>query len=126
YISIHTTDVVIMEILVIPLAVILTPFLMMFLILRYLNKAKGVTWLLKISLGLLFMAIGIMATIFAIQMSINGLLEKGVKCMTGIVVFIPIGIASIVGIPLLLIFTKAVQKQSPVNGSCTRCNRLTS
>src|SRR5688572_26002448 len=104
-----------METLFIPLVIILLPFLMMYLILRYLNNAKGVTWLLKISLGLLFMAIGMMAIIFAIQMSLNGLLEKGVKCMTGIVVFIPIGIASIVGIPLLLIFYKGSPKKSPVN-----------
>lgn len=104
-----------MEILLIPLVIILSPFLMLYLILRYLNKAKGVTWLLKISLGLLFMAIGIMATIFAIQMSINGMSEKGVKCMNGIIVFIPIGIASIVGVPLLLIFNKGGTKKSPVN-----------
>lgn len=100
-----------MKALLIPLIIILTPILLLFIILRYLNNTNGASLMLKISLGVVFIAIGIMATIFAMIMSVNALSEKGVTCMTGIAVFVPISFAvNIVGIPLLLIFYKSAAK----------------
>jgi hypothetical protein len=99
-----------METLIIPLVIILLPFLMLFLIIRYLNKRNGASLLLKITMGLVFMAIGIMTTYLGMTMAMNGLSEKGVRCMTGIAVFMPLGIANIVGIPLYSFFIKATQK----------------
>lgn len=67
--------------------------------------------LLKVTLGVVFMTIGIMTTYLAMTMAMNGLSEKGIRCMTGIAVFIPLSfVVNIVGIPLVLLFYKSNTK----------------
>ena len=99
-----------METLLIPLVIILAPFFKLLLVLSYLN-GKSTSWFLKISVGLVFIAIGIITTFWAMTMASHALSEKGVRCMTGLAVFILLGLlVNIVGIPSLLIFYKVGTK----------------
>ncbi len=102
-----------MKILLIPFLIILTPLLILFFVLWYLNKTKRVSVLIKIALGLVFIPIGIMTTYFAIITSMNGMSENGVTCMTGVVAFIPLSfLVNVIGIPLLLILFKSGIKEN--------------
>lgn len=48
------------------------------------------------------MAIGLIATYYAVLISIEGMTEKQVQCMTGAIIFIPIGFLNVIGVPILL------------------------
>jgi hypothetical protein len=101
-----------MQILIIPLLITLIPVATLFFVLRHLGKTKKISLFLKIALGLIFIAIGLVATYFAIVVSIKGITDKGISCATGAVVFLPLGILlNIIGIPLLLI---SFQKKFPL------------
>lgn len=68
---------------------------------------------LKIALGLVFMAIGIASTFFAMIISISGMSDEGITCATGAVAFIPLGfLTNVIGIPLLLILSKGGTNQN--------------
>jgi hypothetical protein len=102
-----------MKILLIPFLIILIPLVILFFFLRHLTKAKKISVLLKIALGLVFIAIGIPTTFFAMTISISGMSDKGINCMTGAVAFIPLGfIVNLIGIPLLLALTKGRTKEN--------------
>jgi len=100
-----------MNILLIPFLIILTPLIILFFTLRYLNKTSQISVLMKIALGIIFIATGIIATYFAMLTSMYGMSEKGVKCVTGAVFFIPLGfLVNVIGIPVFLILFKMRQR----------------
>ena len=66
---------------------------------------------MKIALGIVFIAAGIIATYLATLTSMYGMSEKGVRCVTGAVFFIPLGfLVNVIGIPLFLILFKLRQR----------------
>jgi len=97
-----------MKILLIPFLIILSPLVILYFVLRDINKTKKISVLLKIALGLVFIIIGIMTTYFAMAISMGGMSEKGITCMTGVIVFIPLGFfVNVIEVPLLLILFKS-------------------
>ena len=102
-----------MKILLIPLLIVFSPVVILFFVLRHLNKAQEISISLKIALGLVFVALGMAATFFAVITSLAGISDEGISCGTGAIVFIPIGIiANLIGIPILLISNKGRQKKT--------------
>ena len=96
-----------MKILILPSILILLPLVILFLIIRYWNKRKAISMGEKIVLGIIFIAIGLLTTIYAMSVSIEGMADKNVQCMTGVIVFIPFGLLTyILGVPLLLSLSK--------------------
>lgn len=97
-----------MKILILPLFLILFPIGILFLITKYWTKRKAISPGLKIVLGIIFIAVGLLTSFYAITVSIEGMADKNIKCMAGVVVFIPLGLLTyIVGVPLLLSYRKA-------------------
>lgn len=96
-----------MKILILPLLLTLLPVALLFFILRYFRKQKDFSIALKIGLGLIFIAAGLMASYYAILVSIQGMSENKIQCMTGVVIFIPLGLAIyFVAVPFLLFSKK--------------------
>ncbi|MBO9592643.1 MAG: hypothetical protein J7599_07005 [Niabella sp.] len=96
-----------MKILVLPTVLVLLPIAVLFCILRYGKKTKGYSTGLKILLGFLFIPAGLLATFFALLLSIEGFMDKHIQCATGAVTFIPFGLLTyLVGVPLLLALSK--------------------
>jgi hypothetical protein len=104
-----------MKILLIPLLSVLTPVAALFFLLRYLNKTKRISALLKIALGLIFIPVGLLATYMAVVVSIKGMIGNGITCATGAVAFIPLGLlVNVIGIPFLLVsFQKKFREPKP-------------
>lgn len=95
-----------MKILVLPTALVLLPIAILFCILRY-GKRNGFSTGLKILLGMLFMAAGLLVTYFAFLLSMEGISDKNIQCATGAVTFIPFGLLTyLVGVPMLLTLSK--------------------
>gem|GEM_PF-3400494 len=90
-----------MKILVLPLIVTFLPIIVLFLGLKYWSR-KNIPVFNKLILSVLFMAIGLIATYYAVLISIEGMTEKQVQCMTGAIIFIPIGFLNVIGVPILL------------------------
>ena len=91
-----------MKTLIIPLLLILSPISILFLFLFKTNN--NVTSLKKkVVLGTLFIIIGLITSLYAINISMNGMLEQNIRCMTGVIIFIPFAIiTNCIGIPLLI------------------------
>jgi hypothetical protein len=96
-----------MQILLVPIIIILIPITILLFVLYFLKKSKKISWSLKVGLGSVIIIVGLLASFYAMTISINGMSQKGIRCATGAVAFIPIGfIGNIVGVPLLLILFK--------------------
>ncbi|MEO8819692.1 MAG: hypothetical protein ABI267_00080 [Ginsengibacter sp.] len=96
-----------MKILILPLLLTLLPAALLFFILKYFRRQKDFSVALKIGLGLVFIAVGLISSYYAILLSIQGMSESKIECMTGVGVFIPLGLAIyFVGVPLLLFSKK--------------------
>ena len=96
-----------MQILLTPLIIIFIPITILFFLLQSFKKSRQISISSKIALGLTFIIFGILASLFAMIVSINGMGQEGIKCATGAVAFIPLGfMIHIVGVPLLLILFK--------------------
>jgi ABC-type multidrug transport system permease subunit len=91
-----------MKILVLPLIITFLPSIILFLRLKYWAKTKKISIVTKIVLSVLFIAISLLTTFYAVLVSIEGLAENQVQCMTGAIVFIPLGLVNVVCVPLLL------------------------
>ena len=92
-----------MKILILPLVIIVLPAISLFFLHKYLSKQKEISNSLKLVLGILFIAIGLFASWNAIAISIDGMSEKGINCLTGIVFFIPLAVVTyLAGVPILL------------------------
>lgn len=97
-----------MKILILPTLLILLPIGILFLILKYWTKEKVISKGMKIFLGIIFIAVGLLTSIYAMAISLEGMADKNVKCATGIVVFIPLGLFTyLAGVPLLLSLYKS-------------------
>ena len=97
-----------MKSLILPPLLILLPIGILFLILQYWTKRKAISTGMKIILGIIFIAVGLLTSFYAMTVSMEGMADKNIKCMTGAVVFIPLGLVTyIVGVPLLLSFSKS-------------------
>jgi len=105
-----------MKILLVPVIIILIPIPILFLLLQYLKKRRSVSTYSKVALGFSFLIFGLLASFFAMIVSINGMGEKEIWCATGAVAFLPLGfIVNIIGIPLLLVqFRNGKSKSSQV------------
>ena len=56
---------------------------------------------------LAFIAIGMFSSFYAIEISLEGMREKGIQCLTGVVAFIPLSlVVNFIGIPILLFSIK--------------------
>ena len=96
-----------MKILILPSLIILLPIGILFSIIKYWTNRKAISTGLKIVLGIIFIAIGLLTTIYAMSVSIEGMADKNVQCMTGVIVFIPFGLLTyILGVPLMLSLSK--------------------
>ncbi|MCD2422519.1 hypothetical protein LQ567_07070 [Niabella pedocola] len=96
-----------MKILILPALLILLPIVVLFCILRYGKRPNGFSTGLKILLGVLFIAAGLLVTYFAFLLSMEGMSDKNIQCATGAVVFIPFGLLTyLAGVPLLLALSK--------------------
>ena len=96
-----------MKVLVLPLLLTLLPIAVLFLILNFWFKRNQVSILIKISLGIIFFALGIIASFFAMQLSMGGMVDKNIKCVTGAIVFMPLGfLIYSIAIPVILLFYK--------------------
>ena len=91
-----------MKILVLPLIITFLPIIVLFLILKYWAKTKKISFVAKIVLSVLFIAISLLTTFYAVIVSIEGMTENQVQCVTGAIVFIPLGLLNVIGVPLLL------------------------
>jgi hypothetical protein len=91
-----------MKILVLPLIVTFLPIMVLFLVLKYWAGNKNIPLVYKIVLSVLFMAVSALSAYYAVLISIEGMAEKQIQCMTGAIVFIPLGLLNVTGIPLLL------------------------
>jgi len=97
-----------MKILILPSLIILLPIGILLLIIKYWTNRKANSTGLKIVLGIIFIVIGLLTSLYAMTVSIKGMADKNVKCMTGAIVFIPFGLLTyIVGVPLLLSLSKS-------------------
>jgi len=91
------------NILIIPLLLILSPITVLYLILFKTNN-NSISLKRKIIFGALFITIGLIVSLYAIIIAMNGMAEQNVKCMTGVIVFIPLAIVvNFIGIPLLIL-----------------------
>ena len=101
-----------MKILILPLLIILLPIASLFLIIKYWNKDKPFSIGLKIVLGIVFIITGLVFSYFAMFVSIRGHMDGGIKCASGVVVFIPFGLfVYFVGIPLMLLLEKKIREK---------------
>ena len=97
-----------MKILILPTLLILLPIAILFFILKYWTKAKGISTGMKILLGIIFITVGLLTSFYAMTVSLEGMADKNVKCATGVVVFIPFGLFTyLAGVPLLLTLFKS-------------------
>jgi len=97
-------------ILVVPTLIILLPVTLLFLIIKYWKKDKKVSIGLKITLGVVFILLGLVLTYVAIIVSIQGHMNKGIQCASGVVTFIPMSLfINFIGIPLILIFANNIR-----------------
>jgi len=94
-----------MKIIILPLIITVTPVLVLFLFLSFWPKYRAMSNLSKVITGLIFVAIGMLASIYATIISVSGIAENGISCATGAVIFLALGfILNFAGVPLLLIF----------------------
>jgi hypothetical protein len=99
---------------------------MLFLVIRYWEKDKKISAGLKIAFGMIFFILGLLSTGLAIKISMQGHLDKGVQCVTGIVIFIPISFfVNFIGIPLILILEKSIRGISNILPSTENSARTT-
>ena len=93
--------------MIFPSLLILLPIVLLFFLLKYWTKRKPISIGLKIILGIVFVAIGLLTSFYAITISLEGMADKNITCMTGVIVFIPFGwLTYIVGVPFLLSLSK--------------------
>jgi len=99
-----------MLILILPMIIVLFPILLLFLIVKYWKKGKQIPNGKKIAIGLGFTILGVIFTLLAMIVPIQGHMTGGIQCATGAIIFIPIGIkVNLIGIPLILIFEKKIR-----------------
>lgn len=92
-----------MKILVLPILLILLPILILFLSIKFGLKGRKISLVLKVFIGIIFIGIGLLSSLYAIGISMDAMSAKGVNCMIGIAVFIPFGLfINLAGIPLVL------------------------
>jgi hypothetical protein len=96
-----------MKILLLPLMITLLPMAAFVVLLANFKGRFMLLPLFKILLSIAFIVAGAMASFYAFLMSIHGMGEKGIKCMTGAVVFPMFGLGGyLAGIPLLFFLSK--------------------
>ena len=94
-----------MKVFFIPLFLTLLPLLTLVLIVNYWLKNKRISILFNIFLGFLFFCLGLLASFYSMTFSMKGMVENNIRCVTGSIVFIPLGILIYsIGIPSLLVF----------------------
>jgi hypothetical protein len=99
-----------MIILIIPLLLIALPSTILFLVIKFWNKNRRISTGYKIALGVGFAIIGVIFTLLALIVSIQGHMTGGIKCASGAVVLIPLGLmVNLIGILLILISEKKIR-----------------
>ena len=91
-----------MKIVVLPLFVTFLPIILLVLILKYWVGNRNISIAVRIALCVLFLAMSFLTTFYAVIISIEGMAENQVQCMTGAIVFILPGLLNVIGVPLLL------------------------
>lgn len=100
-----------MKTLLLPLLLILLPIIVLAIILKFWTKKSQITILVKTSLGITFFALGLVALYFAMQLSIEAMVDNNIRCMTGSIVFIPVAfLIYAIGIPTILLLSKKTFK----------------
>lgn len=96
-----------MKILLLPIVIIFLPVIALWFLINYIKPKAGYSLPVKIILAILVIPVGFVAAYYAILLSIEGMTEKGITCMTGIAFFIPVSLfADLICIPYLLFFYK--------------------
>lgn len=103
-----------MTILVLPSLLILLPISLLFFLLKYWAKRKAISIGLKLLLGTIFVIVGLLTSLYAMTISMKGMADKNIRCMTGAIVFIPFGLfVHLIGVPMLLILFKSKTLEVP-------------
>ncbi len=102
-----------MKILVLPSLLILLPIGILFFMLKLWPKPATLSTGLKIVLTVFFITTGLVTSVYAIGLSLNGMAEKHIRCATGVIIFIPYALCTyFIGVPLLL----GLMKSSAIRG----------
>ncbi|OPZ32173.1 MAG: hypothetical protein BWZ00_00102 [Bacteroidetes bacterium ADurb.BinA174] len=102
-----------MKIFFFPLLITLIPVVVLLLFLRYWKREKSFSLLVKILVGSAFLFLAVCFTYLAMRLSIEGHMEKGISCATGVITFIPISlILNGCGIPLILILENKIRNSN--------------
>jgi hypothetical protein len=101
-----------MKSLIIPLIISLSPIAILAILLEVLSRYTRISLGLKIILCVFFLTLNLFAIYYSMTISLEGIGEKfknlkpnQMRCATGVVTFLYLGIVTLAGIPLL-IFTK--------------------
>jgi hypothetical protein len=93
-----------MEILLLPTIVVFTPLILLLVLLRFFIHEK-IGHAAKFLIALAYTTLTVLAAVVAIMISMGGMTNAKVQCLTGVVVFIPLGfIAIIIGLICLFLF----------------------
>lgn len=102
-----------MKILFLPILVILAPLFLLGFILAYWKRLKSISIGWKVALGFAFVILGALTSVCATFISMKGMLEANIKCLTGIIIFVPYGVITyIIGVPLLFFIHGLMQKNN--------------
>lgn len=102
-----------MQTLIIPFIIIFIPTIMLLSLLQYLRMTNQISTSLKVFLGFAFVIVGMLASFYAMTVSMDGMSQKGIRCATGAIAFIPLGfIVNIIGVPILLVSFKNANRKS--------------
>ncbi len=102
-----------MKILVWPTLLIIAPLALLFAITKLWPSILAVSKLVKVFVALVFIAAGLVSSVYAVGLSMQGYQEVHAKCLTGITVFIPYSLSTnFIGVPWVL----GLMKSSAVRG----------
>jgi len=102
-----------MKIFVWPALMIITPLAVLFIITKLWPSILALPTWLKVFIGSFFIAAGLICSVYAIGLSLQGYKEAHIRCATGAVVFLPFALFTyFIGVPLVL----GLMKGSGVRG----------
>jgi hypothetical protein len=91
--------------LVVPLLLTLFPIVCLYFLLKVAKGKFVLSFLPKILLAFIFVLTGLLSSFYAFVVSIEGMRENNIRCMTGAATFPALGLfINVIGIPLLLFF----------------------
>jgi hypothetical protein len=101
-----------LKIFALPLLLTILPIVCLYFLLKVASGKVALSVLLKILLAFIFALTALLGSFYALKVSIEGMREDNIRCMTGAVTFLLLGLfINVIGIPLLL----SVKSSRPIN-----------